>query len=95
MIADDPGGCDPGDKRKIGGHRGVRPFPDEEEKDDDYIEYDVHLRSHRIARCVSKMATSPLEEGCMQTSRTILLYDFMFHTPLLLRRVVHIYPCES
>jgi hypothetical protein len=63
MIADDPGGCDPGDKRKIGGHRGVRPFPDEEEKDDDYIEYDVHRRSHCIARCVSELYTSPFEEG--------------------------------
>ena len=38
-------------------------FPDEEEKDDDYIEYDVHLRSHCIARCVSKLDTSPFEEG--------------------------------
>ena len=79
MIADDPGGCDPGDKRKIGGHRGVRPFPDEEEKDDDYIEYDAHLRSHCIARCVSKLYTSPFEEGGKHIS---LWFNVSYNPPL-------------
>ena len=85
-------GGDGGNAEDPGGSRDVRPVvaDDADRDEDDFVDKDIMLRHHRIARCVSKMSVSLFEEGCMQTSRTILHYDSMFHTPLLSRRVVHI-----
>ncbi len=94
MKAQSGGGSgDPGGGKDPGGHHDLLPDWSSnvaEEEDDDYISGQIVLRYHCIARCVSKLSTSPLEEGCMHTSRTILQYDSMCHTPFLLRRVVHI-----